>query len=278
MKATISGLIVALLFSTGALAWVVREYRLQETQLADYETHVRDLLSQVEDGSRVRLSLQDQLDDLQSERNTLVSQLTSIRDQLDLVQEQVSPDYQRMEAAIRQQLENEYQQRELAELTRDPRVSLINQLSALDPVELGAIMSVNGQYGSFLQALSVGDERKAEIINFLNDLIGQQNQSRQVLIAQLRNGEISRREMRSGLQDIMSPSAQQEALSQFLTDDELDTYRMELSNRRDQAASLSNFAINASEFSDGAVFFDGSGNAGTIIAPAQPVPPQGNGN
>ena len=63
-------IILSAVAAIGAGAFIYalqRDNTRQELLLADYERHVQELLSQVESGSRQRLALESQLEELQSE-------------------------------------------------------------------------------------------------------------------------------------------------------------------------------------------------------------------
>jgi len=273
MRPIAIGSTILVIAASATLYSLQRENRRHEQQLADYQQHVQELLTQVEAGSRQRIGLQNQLDDLLSESNTLNSQLTSAEDQLDEAEQQLNPDYQRIESEIRQQISYELQQQEIERNNIDPRVSLLQELIALDPLELGEIMSVNGQFGRFLQALGVDDQRMEAIVIALTDVVADQNLARQELIVQLREGDVGRREMRSEMQEIMSPRAQYETLAQTLTDNELLIFRQALSEQREQTNAIRDFTLNTGDSTSSAVFFGGTGRSPAIVLPAQPATP-----
>ena len=271
MKPVLIASAIALIFASALLLTLQRENR-QRQQLADYERHVQDLLSEVEAGSHRRLDLLDQLESLRSERNVLDSQLISVNDQLAKVQQQANPDYQRMEEVIRRQLSYEYQEQERQLSTIDPRVNLLQQLSSLDPLELGEVMSVHGQFGNFLRALDVDDARREVIVSALTDRVAEQNQARQELMMEMREGAVGRRALRSGMQEIVNPQAQIERLSQTLTEDELQIYQQVLSTQQNKQNAVVDFTINSST-DTGAVFFGGNERSGTLAIPGQPALP-----
>ncbi|MDP6654054.1 MAG: hypothetical protein QGF90_18400, partial [Gammaproteobacteria bacterium] len=239
----------------------------------DYQQHVQKLLTQVEASSRQRIALQNRLDDLLSERNTLNSQLTSAEDQLDEVEQQLNPDYQRIESEIRQQISYELQQQEIERNNINPRVSLLQELIALDPLELGEIMSVNGQFGRFLQALDVDDQRMEVIVTALTDVVAEQNLARQELMVQMREGEVGRRVMRREMREIMSPGTQIESLAPTLTDDEMLVFRQALSEQQEQTYAIRDFTLNTGDSTSSAIYFGGAGRSPAIVLPYQPLTP-----
>jgi hypothetical protein len=230
-------------------------------------------MAQVEENSRQRLQDEKLIRELESELNTLGSQLTVVSNQLELAEQQVDPDYERIEAEIREQLSYEYD-RPTDSSGGDPRVNLIRQLTTLDAIELGQIMSVNGQFSPFLQALDVTDERMEVIIGALSNLVAEQNQARQQIMLQAQTQDIGRREMRTQLGAIMSPGAQIEALSYDLTDDELDILRETQTSQRNRRGSFRNLSIN-SDAGNGTPFYTGPlrEQSGSGTARARPIPP-----
>lgn len=212
---------VVVLGASAAFAFnTLQQSNLQAQQLADYESQVAQLLSQVETNSLRRLDYEKQIQQLQSQLTTASSQVTALSNQLAQSQNQVNPDYQQMEADIRQRVSREIQQQ--AEIT-NPRVGLVKQLTELDPMELGELMSLQSQFGGFLQSLDVDDERMEVIVEALSNLIADQNQRRRELAFEARSQQSgsSRQEYRALMRDVSSPEGQREALSYALTDAEL---------------------------------------------------------
>ena len=81
-----------------------------------------------------------------------------------------------MEARIRQQINTEVRASNVAS-NSDPRISLLKQLSELDPMTMGEIFAVNAQYGEFIQSLNVCEERLDAVVNALQNMIAGQNQA-----------------------------------------------------------------------------------------------------
>lgn len=231
---------VVILGAGGAYALnVLQQGKLQTQKLANYEKQVEQLLSQVETNSLRRLDYEKQIQQLQSQLTTTNSQLTALSNQLQQSQTQVSPDYQQLEADIRQRLNREIQQQSERANT-NTRANLVKQLTALDPVELGELMSLQGQFGGFLQSLNVGDERMEVIVAALSNLITEQNQARRELAIEMRSQQqdSSRREMRALMRDVNTPEAQREALSYALTDIELDALAQYQSEQQTSGRAL----------------------------------------
>jgi len=202
----------------------IQSNKLQQQQLADYDKQVQQLLTQVENNSLKRLEYEKEIQQLSSQLITTNSQLTALSNQLQASQQQINPDYQEIEAQIRQKVRNELQQ-ETESRDSNSRIELIKQLSSLEPTELGELMSIQAQFGGFLQSLNVSDERMEVIVGALSDMVADQNQARMELAMSVRTQRggsgASRREMGAQLRALSSPEAQLEALSFDLTEAEL---------------------------------------------------------
>ena len=230
MKIVISILAIGL-FAGSVYAYnAQQESQLRQQQIEDYERQVNRLMSQVEDNSRLRLSFENRLGELESELTTLSSQLISTARELELAQKQVNPEYLQLEREIRQRITSELQTQS-EERNPASRLSLLTALSAMEATELAQLLSLQGQFGGFLQNLDVSDERKEIIMTALSNLIADQNQTRMDLMLEMRTQQLGRGEMRREMQTLNSPEAQLEALSFDLTEDEL-TALAEFQNTR----------------------------------------------
>jgi len=268
-------LVIAAIILTisGAYAFnAFQQSRLNERQLVDYEKHVKQLLSQVEANSLQRLAYAKQIGELESELIMLTSQLTSVLNQLQVAQSQADPDYQELEAEMRRRITNEFQA--VAESNpSDSRLNLVRQLTSMDPVELGEIMSIQGQFGGFLEALDVSDERMGIIVDALGNLIAEQNQARMNLMMEVRSQDLNPRDMRSQMRAISSPVAQLETLSFVLTDNEMSVLQDFQTTQAEQRSAVRALATNpdAAAAADGALFRFGGlrqrgrGGADTVI-------------
>lgn len=245
-------IIVAVILSiSGAFGLnAYQQSRLHQQQLADYEQHVKQLLSQVETNALQRLTNEKQVDELESELTMLTSQLTSVLNQLQIAQSQADPDYQELETEIRRRITNEFQA--LAEISPSKsRLNLVKQLTSLNAVELGEIMSIQGQFGGFLGSLQVSDERMEIIVDALGNLIADQNQARMNLMMEVRSQDINRREVRTQMRAISSPEAQVETLSFVLTDDEMSVLQDFQSTQAEQRTATRAFSSNPNGPVDG---------------------------
>ena len=225
------GILAILLILGGAYGYNANQNSLlNEQQLASYQQQVQSLLTQVEESSLKSLEQEKQIRQLQSDLLSSNSQLTSVANQLQSTQEQVSPDFQRLESRIRQEVSAELQQQSNQRDTTS-RLGLIRQLTELDPLELTEVMSLQAQYGGFLQSLNVSDERMEVVVGALSNMIADQNQARMEVMVEMQtlaqngDGRGRTREMRGQIRTQMSAinslEAQRESLSYALTDEEM---------------------------------------------------------
>jgi len=272
MKILIST-VIATLGLGGAYSYsLYQRNQLQQQQLNDYQLHVEQLLTQVEGNSLQRLDYEEQIEELESELTMVSSQLTAASNQLQVAQTQSDPDYQRVESEIRRQVRQEFQQ-QIQESPEQARVNLVKELAALDPVELGEIMTLQGQFGGFLQSLDVSDERMEVIVSALGNLIADQNQQRMDLMMDARSQGTGRREIRGDLFAINSPEAQLEALAFDLTEEELDLLSEFQTNRGNQRNFTQSFMANPTLGPESAVIFSGGRvQRGSGSAQAIPIP------
>jgi chromosome segregation ATPase len=215
-----------LILSCGVYGYTLyRGNQSQAQQLTDYSEYVAQLLSQVESNTLQRVENDKLIQQLRSDLNTASSQLTAASNQLMVTQEQVSPDYQRLESEIRNRINNELRQQQESRTEDGAQLALIKQLSALEPSELGSLMSLQGRYGSFLNSLNTSDERLEVIVGALNNMLVEQNQVRTELLIEARSSGQDRRQLRAQLGALdNNVEAQLESLSFALTEEELTAF------------------------------------------------------
>ena len=219
MKISLILLIAMLVIGSAYGYQLLQRSQLSERQVSDYQAQVSQLLSQTEINSLARLEYQKQNDSLQSEVNTLRSQLRAVSSELQLTQQE-SPDRRALEQEIRQQLTAEFQRRSDNNATGS-RINLVKQLAAMDSVERSEFMSMQNRYGGFLGSLDVSDERMDVIIGALGNLIAAENQVRMEVIQQVRLGEVAIEEVRDRMLGSLEQDNQLNQLSYVLTADEL---------------------------------------------------------
>lgn len=282
----LAGLCLAAVGVIGAFAFSeMQQSRLLTQQIDDYARQNSQLLTQIENNSLQKLETAKTLQSLQSELSNREGQIAALSRQLTLAQQQADPDYEQVEARIRQQLSRELQASNWA--ATDPRISVLKQLMNFDPMEMGEIISLNAQYGGFLKSLNISEERMAVVINALSNMLADQNQARTAMAEDIRvnPSALSRGEFQTRMQEISEPEALIEALSYDLTESELNAF----SKFQEQKRNFYNpFFINSTStggtittstgvtpnfnYLSTELIESGSGQSGAIqILPAQPV-------
>lgn len=271
MKLLISlSLITVSLIGAFAFSQMQRSNLLSQ-QIANYERQNSKLLSQIENNSLKNIAATNALRSLQSELNDRDSRLASLSRQLETAQQQADPDYQQIEARIRQQIDREILASNGAR-NSDQRISLLKQLSQLDPMTMGELLTVNAQYGEFIQSLDVSDERLEVVINALQNMVADQNQATSELMLEYRSDPeaIIRGDLHQQMQEISSAESQREALSYDLTEAELEAYAAYQEKRRNSMPSFSIVGeaiggpIEEAAFFNGELIQNGSGQSAAV--------------
>lgn len=246
----------------GVAEW--QRYQRQEQQISAYEQHVQKLLGEVEASSVRRLDAEKELEQMRSALAEVRSQITSVNNQLQVAQAQISPEYAAMEQRIRREVRAELQPQR-PQQTSSSKTTLLRQLSALDPAEMGNLMTMQGMYGGFLQSLNVDDVRMEIIVDGLSNMIAEQNQARMDLMLELQQENADPGQFRERMQTINDPANQVEALSFVLTDEEMALFKQFQASQPQQAFTRT--MIQTSVGADPA-----AGATGVFLA----TPPSGN--
>mgnify|MGYP001225932533 CR=1 FL=1 len=188
--------------------------------LDDYKDHVQRLLSQVEENTKNSILKETELTRLQAEIDRLNNIFEAPSDRLAYIEKQNVPDYQEIERALRQRIINEYEHDKENQNT-DSKLDLINEISSLEPSALNELMSLQNQFGPFIQALNVDEERMEEIVGVLTNYVVQQNQARQLVLLQAQSEQIGRREIGDQMRAIMSLEVMYEELAYDLSQNEI---------------------------------------------------------
>jgi chromosome segregation ATPase len=257
-------LLTALLVTTLGASALALSYRQQnatlQQQVDALRTQAGQLLEELDQNTRRRLADETRATQLTEEIASSREQIRFLSQQMDQVRERIDPDFERLEQRIRQRLENEYQRR-LTAATEAMRnqptsvASVVSQLGSLSNQERMALIRVQGQYGTFLDTLDVGAERKTRITEALVDLNLGQAQVREDLLSQ----GLEPQEMANQMMTLMSPEATRDTLAYDLTDEELAAFDAFQEQRQ------STFMAGA--VGDGGVFMlrrDGTGAANLI--------------
>tara|TARA_B100001094_G_scaffold201577_1_gene195556 strand:- start:63 stop:809 length:747 start_codon:yes stop_codon:yes gene_type:complete len=188
--------------------------------LDDYKDHVQRLLSQVEENTKNSILKETELTRLQAEIDRLNNIFEAPSDRLAYIEKQNVPDYQEIERALRQRIINEYEHGKENQNT-DSKLDLINEISSLEPSALNELISLQNQFGPFIQALNVDEERMEEIVGVLANYVVQQNQARQLVLLQAQSEQIGRREIGDQMRAIMSLEVMYEELAYDLSQNEI---------------------------------------------------------
>ena len=188
--------------------------------LDDYKDHVQRLLSQVEENTKNSILKETELTRLQAEIDRLNNIFEAPSDRLASIEKQNVPDYQEIERALRQRIINEYEHGKENQNT-DSKLDLINEISSLEPSALNELMSLQNQFGPFIQALNVDEERMEEIVGVLTNYVVQQNQARQLVLLQAQSEQIGRREIGDQMRAIMGLDVMYEELAYDLSQNEI---------------------------------------------------------
>ena len=274
MKVSIVLLFAAIVLGGGFTYNEMQQNNLLTQQIDDYVRQNSQLLTQIENNSLKNSESAKTLHSLQDELKNRESQLAALSRQLETAQQQIDPDYQRIEFRIRQQLTNEIQASNNTP-NLDPRIALLKQLSQLDPMLMGEIMALNAQYGEYIKGLNVSEEREEVIINALHNMIADQNQAREQLMQEMLTDPQStgRDDLHRLMEATSSPEAQLNALSYDLTEAELNAFSEFQEEQQDIFSSFEIFGgpVNGPIFLGDDVVQFGSGQSGAIqILPINP--------
>lgn len=237
--------ILGILLAGGCLAaWqLLAHSNLQQEQLASFEDYVAQLQGERESFAEQQIAYETELSTLRREQTNSQSKIRELESELELAKAQIDPDVIQLEQQIRERLIVEMQQPQ----TQAPsRTDLLRQLTALDPNELGQLMSIQGLYGGFLNELDVDEQRMDVIVDGLSNIIQEQNQLRMDAIEEMRNSpdRSNVRALRRQMRALSSPEAQLEALSYLLTEEELDIYQQYQQQQQQSGAfSTQTFAV-----------------------------------
>jgi len=218
--------LAALLIATLGASSLVISYRQKnstlEQQVSDLSTQAERLLGELGQQTRQRLADENRVTELTEQIAGSQAQIRVLSQQLAEVRERIDPAVEQMEVRLRERLDVEYQQR-LADATAElmdhpPNIaSIVFQLGNLSTEERVALMSVQSQYGSFLDSLDVNAERKERITQALLELNLSQTQVRRDLTTQ----GLEPRELARQMMALVSQEAIRDTLAYDLTDEEL---------------------------------------------------------
>lgn len=220
MKLSLIKFVLPAVLVSGLSVTLYQRNIANQNLLDDYKDHVQRLLSQVEENTKNSISKETELTRLQAEIDRLNNIFEAPSDRLAYIEKQNVPDYQEIERALRQRIINEYEHGKENQNT-DSKLDLINEISSLEPSALNELMSLQNQFGPFIQALNVDEERMEEIVGVLTNYVVQQNQARQLVLLQAQSEQIGRREIGDQMRAIMGLEVMYEELAYDLSQNEI---------------------------------------------------------
>ena len=188
--------------------------------LLEHKTQIQRLLSQLKSASEKEIAQEEELAMLRDEIARLNIELAANFQPTSITEESPLPDYQETKEEVRQRIIYEYELNK-ANKNFDSRLDLIQEISSLEPSSMSEIMSLQRQFGPFIQALKVDDERMEEIVGVLTNYVAGQSQARQMILQQARSDQIDRREIGNLMRAVMDRELMYEELSYHLHQDEI---------------------------------------------------------
>ena len=220
MKLSLIKFVLPAVLVSGLSVTLYQQNIVNKNLLDDYKDHVQRLLSKVEENTKNSMLKETELTRLQAEIDRLNNIFEAPSDRLAYIEKQNVPDYQEIERALRQRIINEYEHGKENQNT-DSKLDLINEISSLEPSALNELMSLQNQFGPFIQALNVDEERMEEIVGVLTNYVVQQNQARQLVLLQAQSEQIGRREIGDQMRAIMGLEVMYEELAYDLSQNEI---------------------------------------------------------
>ena len=188
--------------------------------LLEHKTQIQRLLSQLKSASEKEIAQEEELAMLRDEIARLNIELAANFQPTSITEESPLPDYQETEEEVRQRIIYEYELNK-ANKNFDSRLDLIQEISSLEPSSVNEIMSLQRQFGPFIQALNVQEERLEEIVGVLTNYVAGQSQARQMILQQAQSDQIERREIGNLMRTVMDQELMYQELSYYLTQDEI---------------------------------------------------------
>ena len=254
-KLALAGGLALLLIAISMAFQFYLQSRIESDQLGPVQTLVDEMRAELDKFAEQRINYESQIASLNRELRASQETAAALNNELALAQEQISPDLSRIEQQIRQRVIREVE-RQHQENALPTRTRILKQLASLEQEELGEIMSLQSNYGGFLQALDVSDQRMDEIVDSLISQITENSRARREIIEENVGNPEGRRSIRRELFALNSPLAQREAVSYFLDETELEVFDS-FQEAREQQRQLSRAALSGGP----------DNRAGTVIAP-----------
>ena len=219
-KVSLAIMIVPAIILSTLTAYLYLEKVTKNNLLLEYKANVQRLLSQVKSISEEKIAQEKELVMLKEEINRLNFELATNSQPSIVMEESPLSDYQEKEEEMRQRIIYEYEL-DRTNKNSDDRLDLIKEISSLEPSSMNEITSLQRQFGPFIQALKVDDERMEEIVGVLTNYVAGQSQARQMILQQARSDQIDRREIGNLMRAVMDRELMYEELSYHLNQDEI---------------------------------------------------------
>ena len=219
-KVSLAIMIVPAIILSTLTAYLYLEKVTKNNLLLEYKANVQRLLSQVKSISEEKIAQEKELVMLKEEINRLNFELATNSQPSIVMEESPLSDYQEKEEEMRQRIIYEYEL-DRTNKNSDGRLDLIKEISSLEPSSMNEITSLQRQFGPFIQALKVDDERMEEIVGVLTNYVAGQSQARQMILQQARSDQIDRREIGNLMRAVMDRELMYEELSYHLNQDEI---------------------------------------------------------
>ena len=233
MKRNLVIVIVPAFFFSTISAYLYLENVANHNLLIEYKANAQRLLSQVKGIGEEKVAQEKELATLRDEISRLNVRLAARPQSNMLIEENALSDYREAEDEMRKRIIYEY---ELNRTNRnsDLRLDLIKEISSLEPSSMSEIMSLQRQFGRFIQALNVNEERMEEIVGILTNYVVGQRQARQQIMEQARSDQIDRREIGNLMRAVMNKKLMYEELSYYLYQDEITLLQQSHKEQKDE--------------------------------------------
>ena len=227
--------IVPTFFFSTISAYLYFENVANHNLLIEYKANTQRLLSQVKGIGEEKVAQEKELASLRDEISRLNVLLAAGPQSNMVIEENALSDYREAEDEMSKRIIYEY---ELSRTNKnsDRRLDLIKEISSLEPSSVSEIMSLQRQFGRFIQALSVNEERMEEIVGVLTNYVAGQSQARQTILEQAKSDQIDRREIGNLMRAVMNRELMYEELSYYLNQDEISLLQQAHKEQTDEEA------------------------------------------
>jgi len=235
MKRNLTVVTISALCFSIISAYLYFENVANHNLLLEYEANARRLLSQVKNVTEEKSAQEKELAILRDEISRLNIELAAKPRSNIVLGENPLSDYEETEDEMRKRIIYEYEL-DKTNKNSDRRLDLIKEISSLEPSSVSEMMSLQRQFGRFIQALDEREERIEEIVGILANYVSGQSQARQIVLEQARSDQIDRREIGNLMRAVMDRELMYEELSYYLNQDEILLLQQTHQEQRDEEA------------------------------------------